>query len=112
MAKQNRTCHVCGERYYYCSSTSCGESFDKPTWMVLFHDENCKNIWDAISDHFYKKISDEEAIDRLNKCDLSQRCNFNFSSDINKDLDDILSKQKSILEVSNEKTTKNLYIKK
>ena len=50
----NRTCHVCGKRYYYCSSSNCEQSKNKPRWMVMFDEENCKQIWDATSERFFK----------------------------------------------------------
>ena len=50
----NRTCHVCGKRYYFCSSYNCEQSRDKPRWMVMFDEENCKQIWDATSERFFK----------------------------------------------------------
>lgn len=96
MAAPNRTCVVCGERYYYCSSTSCSESFYKPNWMIMFHDENCKNIFTIISEHYHKRLTDEEAIKQLEQCDLSKIDDFNFSEDVRKDLDNVLSKRKQI----------------
>ena len=50
----NRTCHVCGNRYYFCSSSNCEQSKNKPRWMVMFDEENCKQIWDATSERFFK----------------------------------------------------------
>lgn len=68
----NRTCKVCGKRYYFCSSPNCDRSKGKPMWMVMFDCENCKDIWMALSDRFWKKISDEEAVARLLALDLSE----------------------------------------
>lgn len=50
----NRACYVCGKRYYYCSSYNCEQSKGKPRWMVMFDDENCKQIWDATSERYFK----------------------------------------------------------
>ena len=67
----NRTCIVCGHKYSYCPS--CAEDSNKPTWMTIFHDENCKNIFKATSDYLQNAMSKEDAKDILDKCDLSNK---------------------------------------
>ena len=44
-----RTCLLCQAQYKYCPY--CAEDADKPKWMLLFHDENCANIFDALQRH-------------------------------------------------------------
>ena len=44
MARRQRTCYLCGDKYEYCPT--CTQDKFKPTWMVEFHSENCKNIFD------------------------------------------------------------------
>jgi len=84
MTTPNRSCVVCGKKYYYCSSTNCQESFGKPTWMIMFHDENCKNIFSIISEHYHNRLSDVEAMKQLEQCDLSKKDEFLFSKDVKK----------------------------
>lgn len=68
----NRSCHVCGKRYYYCSSYNCTQSRDKPRWMTMFDDENCRNIWKIIGDEFQGRITALEAKKALLQCDLTE----------------------------------------
>ena len=71
MRKINRTCIVCGHKYSYCPS--CMEDAYKPKWMTIFHDENCKNIFNATSDYLANDITKEKAKELLDKCDLSNK---------------------------------------
>lgn len=90
MAKLNRVCCTCGEKYSYC--TDCYEDRHLETWHIMFHDENCKKIFDALNRHFYKHITTEDAIKLLKMCDLS---NFdNLNDDIKKDIKDVMSQDK------------------
>lgn len=70
----NRTCHVCGKRYYYCSSYNCDRSRGKPRWMVMFDEENCFNIWQALSERFQKTRKAEEflKLGQITESDLSR----------------------------------------
>ena len=92
MASANRSCFVCGKRYYHCTSSNCAESKGHPEWMIMFDEENCFNIWNILSDRFFKKLSDKEAYDKLQKCDLSHKDEFN--AEIIKDIDEIFASQK------------------
>ena len=77
MRKNNKTCIVCSTKYTYCSGCS---EFDKyPRWMGIYHEENCKNIFDITSKYLNGQISKEEAKEELGKCDLSNKKNFNKS---------------------------------
>lgn len=101
MKKTNRTCIVCGERYYYCPS--CQDDM-RPTWHVLFHEENCKNIFNILENHFLEKISTESAYEQLNKCDLSKIDN--FREDIKNQATDIIKKAKE--KIKRKRTTKKV----
>lgn len=67
MTKKNKTCTVCGERYFYCYDCNIAD----PAWKNMFHDENCKTIFETINKFYFKHISDEEAKNILQQCDLS-----------------------------------------
>lgn len=74
MKKNNKKCIVCGEIYTYCNSCS---EFDKyPRWMGIYHEENCKNVFDIVSKFLSGHIDKEEAKEALSKCDLSNKKNF------------------------------------
>lgn len=60
---------MCGAKYDYCPN--CEKDADKPRWMILFHDENCNEIFDTLQKHSQGIYSDQEAVDVLKKCDLS-----------------------------------------
>lgn len=69
--KANMKCIVCGNEYRYC--LSCSASRKEPLWKNIYHDENCKNIYEACSEYGEGLMSLECAIEILNKCDLSNR---------------------------------------
>ena len=67
----NRICLTCGKAYEYCGS--CNSSLKYPVWMSIFDTENCKNIFEVVSDYKQKTITKKRAIERLEKCDLTNR---------------------------------------
>lgn len=71
MGRRTRECRVCGERYEYCPT--CSQDKYKPAWMVDFHGENCKTIWDICTRFNMQLMSKEEAKEALLKCDLSKK---------------------------------------
>lgn len=95
MAANNRICFVCQEKYRYCPS--CEGDYLKPTWMVMFHDENCKVIFETLQKHFLKELTDEEALSIIEKCDLSHMNEFREDSKIA--LQRLLAKKKKVTKV-------------
>lgn len=85
-----RTCLLCQAQYKYCPY--CAEDADKPKWMLLFHDENCANIFDALQRHEQNFYTDEEAIKHLKDCDLSVLKT--ATNAVNNQVKKILSKEK------------------
>lgn len=75
--KNNRKCIVCGENYYYCSH-NCTDSYNKPSWYTIFHDQNCHDIYD-ICTNIYPVKGKNAAKELLDKCDLSNKNNFHNS---------------------------------
>lgn len=90
MAKANRTCKVCGTKYYYCPS--CPDEL-RPSWYGMFHDENCKNIFTILTNHFLGKITKSDAKNQLKKCDLSNKDS--FDADTQKQIDELLENKVS-----------------
>lgn len=79
----NKKCICCGHEYRYCNNC---QEFDKfPTWMAIFHNSNCKEIYNATS--MYGQIPNEEIKARLDKCDLSNK--ENFHKNIRKVIDEV-----------------------
>lgn len=68
MAKNNRTCIVCGKQYSYCPNC---DGIEKPLWLSIYHSDNCREIFQVINQHQFQHISDEDAIAKLKKLDLS-----------------------------------------
>lgn len=90
MAKLNRTCIVCGRKYEYCSS--CKDQAMLEPWHSIFHDNNCREIFNAVS--MYGKDSNEDIKARLDKCDLSDKDNLH--KNIVKVINELYSSKKNI----------------
>ena len=69
--KNNRKCICCSTEYRYCNS--CSEDRTKPVWYTIYHNENCKNIFDTASDYLAGAITKEEAGQKFDACDLSYK---------------------------------------
>lgn len=74
MAKKNRVCLTCGEKYSYCPN--CNRK--APSWMAEFHAENCKNIFQICTQYNVGLLNKEDAQEALNACDLSNKESFKF----------------------------------
>ena len=90
MARRTRECYLCGEKYQYCSS--CSQDRMKPAWMVEFHDENCKNIFDICTRFNMELMSKEDAQKALSACDLSNKENFKYY--VQRDITNIFADEK------------------
>lgn len=69
--KHERVCSVCGKHYEYCPN--CSRYMNLPRWMFMFHDENCKKIYDVINAYKTGEISADSARARLIKLDPQRR---------------------------------------
>ena len=80
MAKMiKKRCILCAKNYeIYCPT--CKEGAFQPSWKNIFHDENCKNIFEACSQYNAGKMSAEDAKNILNNCDLSNKDQFTAST--------------------------------
>ena len=101
MAKRDRKCYLCGEKYKYCPT--CSQDRMKPTWMSEFHSESCKDIFDICTRYNMGLMSKAEAKEALSNCDLSNKGN--FKSYVQTDLDNIFADDK-------EKTKEHEVVKK
>ena len=101
--KNNRTCCICRKVYTYCPVCN-SEDYNKPTWYFIFHDENCKKIYEVCTDYRDKRISPKEAFDRLSKLDLSDLDNFEKVT--KQQIEEIISSQKSTTKSTTSKSKK------
>ena len=84
----NRICLTCGKAYEYCGS--CPSSLNLPVWKNLFDTENCKTVFETVSDYAQKVITKDVAKEKLSNCDTS----INYKENIQKYLDDIIAEPK------------------
>lgn len=71
--RSNKICHTCSTKYNFC--TGCAEYDHLPRWMALFHNDNCRNIFNIISSYNVGHVSKEDALCQLKDCDLSYKNN-------------------------------------
>ena len=90
MRKLNKKCICCGKVYSFC--TGCREYDNQPRWKAIYHDENCKNIFNIANDYYAKIISADEAKELFSACDLTDK--ESFHSAIAKAIDEVMPKKK------------------
>ena len=91
MKKRTKTCIVCGVEYTYCNN--CKEHASKPSWMAIYHDENCRNIMNIATEYMAGNLPKADAKAELDKCDLTNKKNFKES--VLKALDEIYNTKKA-----------------
>lgn len=69
MRTNNKTCIVCGEVYTYCPN--CAQFAHLPKWKNIFHNENCKKLFETVSDFKQNEITIDEAKEKIKDVDLS-----------------------------------------
>lgn len=109
MAKLNRTCGICRKKYSYCPSCAADEK--KPTWMAIFCSENCRELYNVITNYKSNIISKEDAFIKVNSLDL--HCTNELPENFKLLLDEIISteiKEKDE-EIVEELTMENLDVK-
>ena len=87
MSQVNRTCKTCGKQYFYC--TNCDKTLNSPQWMLMWHDENCKKVFETVSDYAQKRISKEDAKSKIEACNL--KVYYTFKEIIRNYIDEILA---------------------
>lgn len=79
MAKKNmRICCVCHREYNFCPVCN-SEDANKPSWHFAYCSENCKEIYEATAGFEDGRVTNEEAMERLEKLDLSHQHHFGES---------------------------------
>ena len=74
MAKNNRTCKVCNEEYYFCPTCSRVPATEK--YKTMFCSKNCRDIFDTLSRYTIKSIDKHETKEILSSLDLSNQSKF------------------------------------
>lgn len=92
MAQVNRICKTCGKEYFFCSH--CDKSLNSPQWMLMWHDENCKKVFEIAGDYAQGRMIKQEAKSELAKCDLKKY--YTFKESVRKILDDIMAEEKVV----------------
>lgn len=64
MKSKPRICVTCGTDYEYCPK--CSKDIDKPAWMVAFHSEECRKVYNIIARYNTNDLSKEDAKKELN----------------------------------------------
>ncbi len=106
----NRICLTCGNAYEYCGS--CPTTLNLPVWKNIFDTENCKTVFETVSDYAQNVITKDVAKRKLSKCGTSNK----YKDNIQKYLNDIMTEPKTemIVEAEDEaqSTPKMKYNKK
>ena len=86
-----RKCIVCGKEYEYCNR--CRSHASMPTWMALYHDDNCRSIMNIATEYMAGNLPKADAKSELGKCDLAGKKNFKES--VVKAIDEIYGTKKA-----------------
>lgn len=88
----NRVCKTCGKKYFYCSN--CDKSINDPQWKLMWHDENCKNIFEIVSAYVQRQISKDVAKKKLERCYLKEL--YSFKDNIRIIVEEIIAEDKKV----------------
>ena len=91
MTKGTRSCIVCGTEYTYCNN--CKNHASQPSWMAIYHNENCRNIMNIASEYMAGNITKAEAKEQLDLCDLKNKKKFKES--VTRAVEEICATKKS-----------------
>ena len=58
-----RKCIVCGKEYEYCNR--CSSHANMPTWMALYHDDNCRSIMNIATEYMAGNLTKADAKSQL-----------------------------------------------
>ena len=93
----NRICKTCGKKYFFCSN--CDKNLNDPQWKLMWHEENCKNIFEIVSSYVQKQIPKEVAKEKLEKCNLREV--YTFKENIRLIIEEIIREDKKVFQMSN-----------
>lgn len=67
--KENASCIICGNKYFLCIACERNKADWKP-WKIITDTEKCFKIYDILNKYNFKKISKEEAKEKLSLLNL------------------------------------------
>jgi len=73
MAKTNKECYTCGQKYYYCPTCP---SEKKEIYNNMFCCERCSKIFKTLTDETFKRIDIVECKNQLLRLSVSTKENF------------------------------------
>lgn len=88
--KNNKKCILCGKTYTYCSR--CEEFDHLPRWMEIYCSDNCRTIFNTLTEYNAKNITAKEAAEKIKDCDMSNVDRFH---EFNKNLVEEIQKENS-----------------
>lgn len=88
MKSKPRICVTCGATYEYCPK--CSKDTDKPVWMVAFHTEECRKVYNIIARYNTTDLSKEDAKKELSDI-VSHKVS--FSAPIQEKIDEIMKEE-------------------
>lgn len=75
MKKNNKTCILCGKKYTFCNRC---EEFDRlPRWMGIYCSDNCRKVFNILTDYNSGHVNKGDTLKKLQDCDLSDKDNYN-----------------------------------
>lgn len=98
----NRKCIICQKEYKYCPS--CAEHKNLPAWRILFHSEQCLNIYKIIVEFREGRMQAVEAAKELKALGMSNYDN--YSEDIKTIINKIFEENNAKDEKQNRKIVK------
>lgn len=90
MPQANRVCKTCGKNYFFCSN--CDKTLNSPQWMLMWCSENCKAVFEIVSDYAQKRLSKQDAKKKLEKCNL--KVEYTFTEKIRNYIEEIMAEEK------------------
>jgi len=69
MAKTNRECYTCGQKYYHCPT--CPSETKKETFYNMFCCERCSEIFKTLTDETFKRLTIAQCKEQLIKLNVS-----------------------------------------
>ena len=100
MAQKKRICLSCGCEYDYCPN--CDKDRHKPTWMFVFHSEQCKEVFSILEKYGRQEITKTQAKEDLSKYNLSNASM--YTEGMQSQLKEIFTEEKVEAKVKSKKT--------
>lgn len=87
--KDERKCFCCEKIYHYCGH-GCKDDNPNEPWRFLFHDENCKKVYELWQAYRGKEITEDSLREKLNSMNIKAilASNSMISQDFKKILDE------------------------